>query len=293
MPVRAFALSSRFSAAMKQLANQQTFGGRQQVWQHPSAACSCIMRFGIFLPPQAERGPVPALYFLSGLTCTDENFATKSGAQRVAAELGMALIMPDTSPRGVDLPGEDDSYDFGSGAGFYLNATQAPWAAHYRMYDYVVQELPALVSQHFPVDADRVAISGHSMGGHGALTIALKNPGMFRSVSAFSPIVAPTQVPWGKKALTGYLGAEQHAWAAYDATELVQRQQFPGEILIDQGDADDFLAEQLRPALFAAACRAAGQALNLRMQAGYDHSYYFVASFIEEHLRFHAGSLSE
>lgn len=273
---------------MEQLASQKTFGGVQQVWQHESAACRCTMRFGIYLPPHAEQGAVPALYFLSGLTCTDENFATKSGAQRVAAELGMALIMPDTSPRGVDLRGADDSYDFGSGAGFYLNATQPPWNEHYRMYDYVVQELPALIAQHFPVDSDRVSISGHSMGGHGALTIALKNPDLYRSVSAFSPIVAPTQVPWGQKAFTGYLGDDPRVWQDYDATALVQRAQLTSEILIDQGDADDFLAEQLRPELFAAACQQAGQPLKLRMQPGYDHSYYFVASFIEDHLHFHA-----
>ncbi|MEE4185312.1 MAG: S-formylglutathione hydrolase [Gammaproteobacteria bacterium] len=277
---------------MEQLSDQRLFGGRQQVWQHASSACDCRMRFGVYLPPQAEQGRVPVLYWLSGLTCTDENFATKSGAQRVAAELGLAIIMPDTSPRGVNLPGEDDAYDFGSGAGFYLNATQPPWAAHYRMYDYIVDELPALVNAQFPVRPERVAISGHSMGGHGALTIALKNPERFRSVSALAPIVAPTQVPWGQKAFAGYLGDDRSSWAQYDATELVQRGTFPGEILIDQGSADQFLAEQLRPELFAAACAQAGQPLTLQMREGYDHGFYFVASFIEEHLRWHAQALA-
>jgi len=260
---------------------------------HESIACGCPMRFGIYLPPQAKQGNVPVLYWLSGLTCTDENFATKAGAQRVAAELGIAIVMPDTSPRGLNLPGEDESYDFGSGAGFYLNATQAPWAGHYNMYDYVVTELPALINEHFPVAGERVSISGHSMGGHGALTIALKNADVYRSVSAFAPIVAPTRCPWGTKALAGYLGTNQSSWAEYDATELVQANQFNGTILIDQGEADDFLQEQLQPERFADACRVAGQALELRMQPGYDHSYFFIASFIEDHLRFHAAALGE
>jgi S-formylglutathione hydrolase len=254
------------------------------------------MRFAIYLPPQAkadkEVGQVPVLYWLSGLTCTDENFGTKAGAQRVAAELGLAIVMPDTSPRGLNLPGEDDAYDFGSGAGFYLNATEAPWAGHYNMHDYVVEELPALINASFPVDPSRVSISGHSMGGHGALTIALKNPESFKSVSAFSPIVAPMQVPWGQKAFAGYLGEDQSTWSQYDATELVKQHQFPGEILVDVGDADDFLEEQLKPELFETACAEAGQRLNLRMQPGYDHSYFFIASFIEDHLRFHAQALS-
>jgi S-formylglutathione hydrolase len=200
--------------------------------------------------------------------------------------------LPDTSPRGLNLPGEDDDYDFGSAAGFYLNATEAPWAGHYNMYDYVVDELPALINANFPVDPERVSISGHSMGGHGALTIALKNPGRFKSVSAFSPIVAPTQVPWGQKAFTGYLGEDKLAWQQYDATELVKQQQLDGEILVDVGDADNFLEEQLKPELFEAACAESGQQLNLRVQPGYDHSYFFIASFIEDHLRFHAQALS-
>ena len=277
---------------MEQLSANKIFNGSQEVWTHESAVCGCTMRFGIYLPSQAEHEKVPALYWLSGLTCTDENFASKAGAQRVAAELGVAIVMPDTSPRGLSLPGEDDSYDFGSGAGFYLNATQSPWVGHYNMYDYVVSELPALINANFPVAGERVSISGHSMGGHGALTIALKNPAKYRSVSAFSPIVAPTQVPWGQKAFRGYLGEDENSWKQYDATELVESRQFDGEILIDQGDADDFLKEQLKPQLFAEACRSAGQPLNLRMQAGYDHSYFFIASFIEDHLRFHAAALT-
>jgi S-formylglutathione hydrolase len=277
---------------MEKLSANRVYDGSQQAWQHESLACGCPMRFGIYLPPQAEHTAVPVLYWLSGLTCTDENFATKAGAQRVAAELGIAIVMPDTSPRGLGLPGENDDYDFGSGAGFYLNATEAPWAGHYNMYDYVVDELPALVNQHFPLDDQRVSIAGHSMGGHGALTIALKNPDRYRSVSAFAPIVAPTRCPWGEKAFTGYLGTDRATWQQYDATELVKEVQLPGEILIDQGDADDFLKEQLKPQLFAEACRLSGQSLNLRMQAGYDHSYFFIASFIEEHLRFHAAALA-
>jgi len=278
---------------MQQISANRIYAGSQEVWTHESTACGCPMRFGIYLPPQAKEGKVPVLYWLSGLTCTDENFATKAGAQRVAAELGIAIVMPDTSPRGLNLPGEDESYDFGSGAGFYLNATQAPWAGRYNMYDYVVTELPALINEHFPVAGERVSISGHSMGGHGALTIALKNADVYRSVSAFAPIVAPTRCPWGTKALAGYLGTNQSSWAEYDATELVQANQFNGTILIDQGEADDFLQEQLQPERFADACRVAGQALELRMQPGYDHSYFFIASFIEDHLRFHAAALSE
>lgn len=276
---------------MERVSANRMFGGSQEVWTHRSKACDCDMTFGIFLPPQVETGKMPVLYWLSGLTCTHENFTTKAGAQRVAAELGIALVMPDTSPRGVNLPGEEDSYDFGSGAGFYLNATHAPWDKHYNMYDYVVDELPALVNVNFTVDPGRVSIAGHSMGGHGALTIALKNRDRYRSVSAFSPIVAPLQCPWGKKALFGYVDGGEEAWREYDATELVQRQQFPGEILIDQGTADDFLEEQLKPELFAKACAESGQELQLRMQDGYDHSYYFIASFIEDHLRFHAREL--
>jgi len=277
---------------MKKVSAARAFGGSQETWSHVSEACQCEMSFGIYLPPQAGETMVPVLYWLSGLTCTSENFATKAGAQRMAAELGMAIVMPDTSPRDVNLPGEDDSYDFGSGAGFYLNATRSPWATHYNMYDYVVNELPALVNAEFSVDGTRVSIAGHSMGGHGALTIGLKNADKYRSVSAFSPIVAPMQCPWGQKALAGYLGDDRELWRQYDATELVRERQVAGSILIDQGAADDFLVEQLKPELFEQACLESGQALELRLQPGYDHSYYFVASFIEDHLNFHARALN-
>jgi S-formylglutathione hydrolase len=230
------------------------------------------------------------LYWLSGLTCNDENFMQKAGAQRVAAELGIALVAPDTSPRGCNLPGEDDSYDFGSGAGFYLNATEQPWAAHYRMYTYVSEELPALIERHFPV-TERRAISGHSMGGHGALICALKNPGRYRSVSAFAPISNPSHCPWGEKAFSGYLGSDREGWKAWDSCELIAtaRERLP--ILVDQGDADQFLQQQLKPEALEAACAAAGHPLELRIRPGYDHSYFFIASFIEDHLRHHARAL--
>lgn len=247
------------------------------------------MQFAVYLPPAAAERKVPVLYWLSGLTCTEQNFITKSGAQRYAAEHGVALVVPDTSPRGDDVA-DADSYDLGKGAGFYLNATQAPWSRHYRMYDYIADELPALIESQFPVTAAR-SISGHSMGGHGALTIALKNPGRYRSVSAFSPIVAPGQVPWGEKAFTAYLGSDRETWKACDATELVKtvREKLP--MLIDQGEADEFLQTQLRPELFKAAADAAGYPLTLRIHAGYDHSYYFVASFMGEHVMHHAHAL--
>lgn len=233
------------------------------------------------------------LWWLSGLTCTEENFTFKAGAQRLAAEHGLVLVAPDTSPRGVDIPGEDDAYDFGSGAGFYLDATRAPWAKNYRMYSYVTQELPELVFKHFPVRPDAQGIFGHSMGGHGALVIALGNPGVYRSVSAFAPIVAPSQVPWGTKAFAGYLGDDREAWKRYDATELVKSgARINGTILIDQGTKDQFLEAQLRPELFAEACRAAGQPLELRMRQGYDHSYYFIATFVGEHVAHHAKALN-
>jgi len=277
---------------MELISSNRVFSGRQEAWSHASEVCDCSMRFGIYLPPQVEAGPVPLLYWLSGLTCTDENFSQKAGAQRAAAELGLALVMPDTSPRGLNLPGQDDAYDFGTGAGFYLNATESPWAGHYNMYDYVVSELPELIAAHFPVQTDCASISRHSMGGHGALTIALKNPDRYKSVSAFAPIVSPVQVPWGQKAFRGYLGDDQSTWCDYDATALVARSQFSGEILIDQGTADEFLHEQLRPELFADACAVSGQRLTLRMQSGYDHSYFFIASFIEDHLRMHAEALA-
>jgi S-formylglutathione hydrolase len=266
------------------------FGGTQEVWQHASSALGCEMRFGVYRPPQAGHRDCPVLYWLSGLTCTEQNFITKAGAQRYAAEHGLILVVPDTSPRGEDVA-DADSYDLGQGAGFYLNATRAPWASHYRMYDYVVDELPALVDAHFPTTTAR-AISGHSMGGHGALVVALRNPGRYRSVSAFSPIVAPSQVPWGRKAFTAYLGDDPDAWRAWDASELIADAGERLPLLIDQGDADDFLDAQLQPHRLQEACKAAGHPLTLRMQPGYDHSYYFIASFIGEHIAHHAAALS-
>lgn len=273
------------------ISEQICFGGTQGVYKHTSQQLDCEMKFAVFTPPDVSE-PRPVVFWLSGLTCTEENFTVKAGAQRVAAELGLVVVAPDTSPRGVNLPGEDDAYDFGSGAGFYVDATEAPWSAHYKMYSYITGELSALIFKHFPARADRQGIMGHSMGGHGALTIGLKNAETYRSVSAFSPIVAPSQVPWGEKALGGYLGADRAAWADYDATALINAgYRHPGTILIDQGDADNFLKEQLRPEMFVDACAAAGQAVNLRLQPGYDHSYFFIATFIEDHLRHHAAAL--
>ena len=274
---------------MERIEHRASFGGWQDVYEHASATLGCTMRFAIYLPPQAQEGPVPVLYWLSGLTCTEQNFITKAGAQRYAAEHGIAIVCPDTSPRGEGVA-DADGYDLGQGAGFYVNATQAPWAAHYRMFDYVAEELPALVEAHFPVTAAR-AISGHSMGGHGALVLALRNPGRYRSVSAFSPIVAPSRVPWGEKAFAAYLGEDREAWMPYDAATLVAsaRERLP--LLVDQGGADEFLATQLRPQLLQDACAAAGHPLQLRLRPGYDHSYYFIASFIGEHVAHHAAAL--
>ncbi|MCC4310467.1 S-formylglutathione hydrolase [Alcanivorax marinus] len=269
----------------------KSFGGWLKRYKHRSKTLGCEMVFAIFLPPAAEERDVPLLWWLSGLTCTDENFTQKAGAQRVAAELGLAFVCPDTSPRGTDLPGEHDSYDFGSGAGFYLNAEQAPWNKHYRMYDYVTEELPALVREHFPLNG-REAISGHSMGGHGALICALKNPGRYTSVSAFAPIANPTQCPWGEKALGGYLGDDRESWKAWDACELIAAGARVDEIKVDQGDADNFYQDgQLRPEALEAACQDAGIDLTLQMRPGYDHSYFFIASFIDDHLRYHAHHL--
>ncbi|MCH8501726.1 MAG: S-formylglutathione hydrolase [Aliidiomarina sp.] len=272
---------------------KKVFGGRQIRYEHASRVLSCTMQFSVFLPPQAEQGSVPAVYWLSGLTCTDENFSSKAGAQRVAAELGLALIIPDTSPRGDDVPDDaDGAYDFGKGAGFYVNATQAPWQQHYRMYDYIVEELPGLVEANLPVTEER-AISGHSMGGHGALVIGLRNADRYASISAFSPIVHPIAVPWGKKAFSGYLGSDESTWRDYDATLLLAASEGKNvpPILIDQGDADNFLAEQLRTEFFVEANESVGAGAKVRMQPGYDHSYYFIATFIEDHLRFHASNL--
>jgi S-formylglutathione hydrolase len=274
---------------MDRIERHACFGGWQDVYRHRSEVLGCDMTVGVYFPPQAEAGPCPVLYWLSGLTCSEQNFITKAGAQRYAAEHGIILVAPDTSPRGEDVA-DDEAYDLGKGAGFYLNATRAPWATHYRMYDYIVDELPAWVEAD-PAASDRRAISGHSMGGHGALTIALKNPGRYRSVSAFSPIVAPSQVPWGQKAFTAYLGEDRAEWARHDAVELVKSAAEKLPLLVDQGDADDFLDEQLRPGLLQDACEAAGHPLTLRMQPGYDHSYYFIASFIGDHIAHHARAL--
>ncbi len=275
--------------SLERIEHRACFGGWQDVYRHRSQVLDCDMQFAIFLPPQAQDGPVPVLYWLSGLTCTEQNFITKAGAQRYAAEHGIAIVCPDTSPRG-EAVADAEGYDLGKGAGFYVNATQVPWAAHYRMYDYVVDELPALVEAHFPVTLMR-AISGHSMGGHGALMLALRNPGRYRSVSAFSPIVAPSQVPWGQKAFAAYLGDDRAAWRQYDTTELVQSATEKLPFLIDQGDADEFLDVQLRPWLLQAAADAAGYPVYLRTQPGYDHGYYFVASFIGDHIAHHAKAL--
>ena len=250
------------------------------------------MTFSIFLPPQAAVGSVPLVYWLSGLTCTDENFVTKAGAQRYAAELGLAVVAPDTSPRGEDVPDDPaGAYDFGLGAGFYLNATEQPWQHHYRMYDYIRDELPRLIEQAFPVDASRVGISGHSMGGHGALVLALRNPGRFGSVTAFAPICSPMNCPWGEKALGGYLGPDRETWRQYDSTVLLAASSERLPVLVDQGDADNFLAEQLQIHLLEQACVAADYPMTIRLQPGYDHSYFFIASFIGEHLAFHAERL--
>jgi len=275
---------------LENISRNRSFGGWHKQYRHRSDVLGCDMRFAIYLPPQAATKAVPVLYWLSGLTCTDENFMQKAGAHRMAAELGIALVAPDTSPRGEGVA-DDDGYDLGQGAGFYLNATQEPWAQHYRMEDYVLKELPELIESVFPVTNKR-AISGHSMGGHGALTLALKNTGHFCSVSAFSPIVNPVNVPWGEKAFTAYLGDNRETWKAYDSCELIRQAKEHLPILVDQGDGDDFLQSQLKPENLVAAAKASGYPLQLRMQEGYDHSYYFIASFIEEHLRFHHAYLS-
>ena len=275
---------------MERIEHHASFGGRQEVWQHASSSLGCRMKFGLYLPPAALAGErCPVLYWLSGLTCSEQNFITKAGAQQWAAEHQLVLVAPDTSPRG-DGVADDAAYDLGQGAGFYLNATQAPWAAHYRMEDYVVDELPALIEAQFPV-TDRRSIFGHSMGGHGALTLALRHPGRYCSVSAFSPIVAPSQVPWGEKAFSAYLGEDRAAWAEHDAVALVARAPEKLPLMIDQGDADEFLFTQLRPELLQRACQAAGHPMVLRLRPGYDHSYYFIASFMAAHIAHHAAAL--
>ena len=282
------------SAAPEQLSKHAAFGGTVSFHRHDAAETGCVMRFAVYLPPQAERRRVPVLWYLAGLTCTEETFMIKAGAQRVAAELGIALVAPDTSPRGVALPGDSDSWDFGVAAGFYLDATVEPWSRHYRMYSYVTRELAGLVETGFPVDPSRQGIFGHSMGGHGALTIGLRNPDRYRSISAFAPIAAPMHCPWGQKAFAGYLGPERELWKEYDACELIRA--LPGvtgrpPILVDQGLADSFLEQQLMPERLEQACKDAGYPLTLRRQPGYDHGYYFISTFVEDHLRHHARAL--
>jgi len=272
---------------IESLSQAKVFGGWHKQYTHESRALNCNMRFAIFLPPNATKSnPVPVVYWLSGLTCTDENFMQKAGAFRMAAELGIAIVAPDTSPRGDDVA-DDENYDLGKGAGFYLNATQEPWSSHYHMYDYITKELPAIIENNFPV-SDVKSISGHSMGGHGAITIGLKNSDQYRSISAFSPISNPMQCPWGQKAFTAYLGTDIESWKQYDASELLKQAKSPLPTLVDQGDADNFLAEQLKPDVLLAAAKAHDSEVELRMQPGYDHSYFFISSFIADHLNFHA-----
>ena len=274
---------------MKTISENRAYGGVQGVYSHASEACGCDMTFGLFLPEEAERGPVPLIWYLSGLTCTHENAMVKAGAQKWAAEAGVALVFPDTSPRGAHIA-NDDAYDLGQGAGFYVNATEAPWAPHFRMWDYVTDELPRLLFNAFPLAEERQSIMGHSMGGHGALTIGMSFPGRFRSVSAFAPIANPTASDWGRKQFTAYLGADEAKWAAYDATLLMRKRGFDGPILIDQGASDQFI-ELLRPEALAEAMAARRQGGILRMQKGYDHSYFFVSTFIEDHIGFHVAAL--
>lgn len=271
-------------------------GGEQRFYRHESQTIGLPMKFSVYLPPQAAHGRVPALFYLAGLTCTEETFPIKAGAQQFAAQHGLALVAPDTSPRGAGVPGETDAWDFGVGAGFYVDATEAPWSTHYRMYSYIVDELRETVIGELPIDGARLGIFGHSMGGHGALVLALRNPEIYRSVSAFAPIAAPMRCPWGEKALTGYLGADRDAWKPYDASELVARAdapKFAAGILIDQGLAEQFLESQLYPEVFEAACIAAGQPLTLSWHPKYDHGYYFIQSFIGDHIRHHAEVLRQ
>ena len=279
--------------AIELIGEHACFGGVQGFCRMASAACGGPMRFAVYQPPQAREGRVPVLYYLAGLTCSEETATIKAGAQRVAAELGLMLVMPDTSPRDTGIEGATGDWEFGEAAGFYLDATQAPWSSRFRMETHVVHELASAVAEHFPADPGRAGIFGHSMGGHGALVLALRHPDLYRSVSAFAPIVAPSQVPWGQKAFSRYLGDHHRAWAEHDACELVRRRPFGGTILVDQGLDDKFLATQLQPERFEAACAEAGQSLTLRRHAGYDHGYYFIASFIEDHLRHHAAALAD
>ena len=278
--------------ALDVVSRARSFGGTQIVYRHRSSETGTDMRFSAYLPPQAERGRVPVVWFLSGLTCTEENFTVKAGAQRVASELGLVVIAPDTSPRGEGVPDDPGgAYDFGLGAGFYVDAIEAPWSQHYRMQSYIERELPELVAAELPVDAGRQGITGHSMGGHGAITIALRNPGRFRSVSAFAPIASPMNCPWGEKALSGYLGSDRETWRRYDSCALMADGARLPDLLVDQGTADTFLESQLKPQLLEGACASTGIPLTLRRQDGYDHSYFFIATFIEDHLRWHADRL--
>jgi S-formylglutathione hydrolase len=277
--------------AFEVLSEHRCFGGVQGFYRHESRECGTAMRFSVYRPPAAGRGPVPVLYYLAGLTCSEETFMIKAGAQRVAAELGLMLVAPDTSPRSPRLPGDDADWDFGLGAGFYVDATRAPWSSHYRMYSYVTRELPEVVAASFPARSDVQGIFGHSMGGHGALVCALRNPGQYRSLSAFAPISAPSRCPWGVKAFSGYLGDDRAAWSEYDATSLLARGTFPGRILVDQGLSDRFLETQLGLESLESASRAAGQDLLVRRHEGYDHGYYFISTFVEDHLRHHAAAL--
>ncbi len=276
---------------METISKAKAFGGTQGVYRHKSEACQCDMTFALFLPPQAEQGPVPVLWYLSGLTCTHQNVMDKGEYRRLAAELGIAVLCPDTSPRGDDVPDEPDNWQFGKGAGFYLDATEAPFAKNYKMYSYITEELTKLVAQEFPLDMSRQAITGHSMGGHGAITIALKNPERFKSVSAFAPIAQPSTAGWSKPAFEKYLGNDQSAWRAYDTTALIEDGHRIENLLVDQGTSDSFLDDGLRPWLLQEACARAGIPLTLNMQEGYDHSYYFISTFMDEHLRWHAARL--
>ena len=278
--------------ALTVVSRQRCYEGVQGFYVHGSTACEGPMRFSVYEPPQVAAGPVPVLYYLAGLTCTEETFTIKAGAQRLAAELGIMLVACDTSPRTANIPGEKDSWDFGQGAGFYVDATEEPWRRNYRMYSYVTAELREIVAANFPANADRQGVFGHSMGGHGALICALKNPGLYRSVSAFAPVCAPMRCPWGQKAFRNYLGDSTESWRQYDATELVRRRPFGRPILVDQGTEDQFLREQLHPEMLEEACRTAGQPLILRRQQGYDHSYYFISTFMADHLRHHHQQLA-
>lgn len=275
------------------ISEYKSFGGKVGFYSHASTTCNGEMRFAVYQPPQATQNSLPVLYFLSGLTCTEENFIVKAGALRWAAEYGLILVAPDTSPRNTGIAGEDDEWDFGTGAGFYVDATTEPWRSHYQMYSYIVYELPALIAANFPAQIENQGIFGHSMGGHGALVCAMRNPQQYKSVSAFAPITAPMRCPWGQKAFSRYLGNDQAAWQTYDASELVRKLGYHSEILIDQGTADKFLAPQLLLEVFEEACAAVNQPLNLRYQSGYDHSYYFISSFIEDHIRHHAIALTK